>query len=129
NHDQVRKQWPARLGTPPKVMVAGVPAHVDGRMIPITEAAGGQVINPDRMWHYVEGLQNWDPIWPNHGIRIIPGPSSIWLDARGNRMPAPNFPGFDTLGTLGHIMSTRDEYSCFSLTPKASANDSALPVP
>ena len=81
NHEQVRKQWPVeRLGQPPKFMVAGVPAHVDGRMIPITQAAGGAVINPDRMWHYVEGLQNWDPIWPNHGIRILPGPSSLWLD-------------------------------------------------
>jgi predicted oxidoreductase len=126
NHDQVRRQWPARLGTPPKRMVAGVPAHVDGRMIPITEAAGGTVINPDRMWHYVEGLQNWDPIWPNHGIRILPGPSSLWLDARGNRMPAPCYPGFDTLGTLKHIMSTGYEYSWFVLTQKVIEKEFAL---
>ena len=126
NHDQVRKQWPARLGTPPKRMVAGVPAHVDGRMIPITEAAGGSVINPDRMWHYVEGLQNWDPIWPNHGIRILPGPSSLWLDAEGNRMPAPCYPGFDTLGTLKHIMGTGYEYSWFVLTQKVIEKEFAL---
>jgi predicted oxidoreductase len=126
NHDQVRRQWPARLGTPPKRMVAGVPAHVDGRMIPITEAAGGTVINPDRMWHYVEGLQNWDPIWPNHGIRILPGPSSLWLDARGNRMPAPCYPGFDTLGTLKHIMGTGYEYSWFVLTQKVIEKEFAL---
>ncbi|MDP9181927.1 MAG: FAD-binding dehydrogenase [Actinomycetota bacterium] len=126
NHDQVRKQWPARLGTPPKRMVAGVPAHVDGRMVPITQAAGGTVINPDRMWHYVEGLQNWDPIWPNHGIRIIPGPSSMWLDAKGNRFPAPNFPGFDTLGTLDAIMKTGYEYSWFVLTQKVIEKEFAL---
>ena len=66
----------------------------------ITEAAGGRIINPDRMWHYVEGMRNWDPIWANHGIRILPGPSSLWLDATGKRLPAPYFPGFDTLGTL-----------------------------
>jgi len=126
NHDQVRKQWPARLGTPPKRMVAGVPAHVDGRMVPITEKAGGSVINPDRMWHYVEGLQNWDPIWPNHGIRIIPGPSSLWLDARGNRFPAPYFPGFDTLGTLDAIMKTGYEYSWFVLTRKVIEKEFAL---
>jgi predicted oxidoreductase len=126
NHDQVRKQWPARLGTPPQRMVAGVPAHVDGRMIPITEQAGGTVINPDRMWHYVEGLQNWDPIWPKHGIRIIPGPSSMWLDARGNRFPAPYFPGFDTLGTLDAIMKTGYEYSWFVLTQKVIEKEFAL---
>jgi predicted oxidoreductase len=107
-------------------MVAGVPAHVDGRMIPITQAAGGAVINPDRMWHYVEGLQNWDPIWPNHGIRILPGPSSLWLDARGNRLPAPYYPGFDTLGTLNHIMATGYDYSWFVLTRRVVEKEFAL---
>jgi predicted oxidoreductase len=107
-------------------MVAGVPAHVDGRMIGITQAAGGTVINPDRMWHYVEGLQNWDPIWPNHGIRILPGPSSLWLDATGRRLPAPYYPGFDTLGTLRHIMSTGYEYSWFVLTQKVIEKEFAL---
>jgi predicted oxidoreductase len=126
NHDLVRQAWPARLGTPPKRMVAGVPAHVDGRMIPITQAAGGTVINPDRMWHYVEGLQNWDPIWPNHGIRILPGPSSLWLDARGNRLPAPCYPGFDTLGTLKEIMASGYEYSWFVLTQKVIEKEFAL---
>lgn len=126
NHELVRKNWPARLGTPPEQMVAGVPAHVDGRMIGITEAAGGAVINPDRMWHYVEGLRNWDPIWANHGIRILPGPSSLWLDAEGNRLPAPYFPGFDTLGTLQHLRSTGYDYSWFVLTQKIIEKEFAL---
>ncbi|WP_460491200.1 FAD-binding dehydrogenase [Dactylosporangium cerinum] len=126
DHDLVRKAWPARLGTPPKRMVAGVPAHVDGRMLGITEAAGGQIINPDRMWHYTEGLQNWDPVWPNHGIRILPGPSSLWLDATGKRLPAPCFPGFDTLGTLKHLMSTGHDYSWFVLTQKIIEKEFAL---
>ena len=93
NHDLVRRAWPERLGTPPAHMVAGVPAHVDGRMLGITESAGGRVINPDRMWHYTEGLRNWDPVWDNHGIRILPGPSSLWLDARGPPLPAAVLPG------------------------------------
>ncbi len=126
DHDLVRKAWPARLGAPPERMVAGVPAHVDGRMLGITEAAGGQVINPDRMWHYTEGLQNWDPIWPNHGIRILPGPSSLWLDATGKRLPAPLFPGFDTLGTLKHLMATGYDYSWFILTQKIIEKEFAL---
>jgi len=126
DHELVRKAWPARLGAPPKRMVAGVPAHVDGRMLAITEAAGGQVINPDRMWHYTEGLLNWDPVWPNHGIRILPGPSSLWLDATGARLPAPLFPGFDTLGTLRHIMATGYDYSWFVLTQKIIEKEFAL---
>lgn len=126
DHDLVRRSWPSRLGTPPKRMVAGVPAHVDGRMLAITESAGARIINPDRMWHYTEGLRNWDPIWENHGIRILPGPSSIWLDALGNRMPAPFFPGFDSLGTLGHIMSTGYDYSWFILTQKIIEKEFAL---
>ncbi|WP_090047414.1 FAD-binding dehydrogenase [Lentzea fradiae] len=126
NHDLVREVWPARLGTPPKTMVAGVPAHVDGRMIGITRATGARVINEDRMWHYVEGLRNWDPIWENHGIRILPGPSSMWLDATGRRLPAPYFPGFDTLGTLRHLRGTGYDYSWFVLTQKVIEKEFAL---
>ncbi|MDQ1744461.1 MAG: uncharacterized protein QOE23_2800 [Pseudonocardiales bacterium] len=118
DHDLVRRNWPARLGPAPARMVAGVPAHVDGRLLGIAQAAGASVINPDRMWHYTEGLQNWDPIWPNHGIRILPGPSSLWLDARGQRLPVPLFPGFDTLGTLTHLMRTGYDYSWFVLTQR-----------
>ncbi|HEY0166382.1 MAG TPA: FAD-binding dehydrogenase [Jatrophihabitans sp.] len=118
DHELVRRNWPARLGPAPARMVSGVPAHVDGRMLGITEAAGGSVINPDRMWHYTEGLQNWDPIWADHGIRILPGPSSLWLDARGQRLPVPLFPGFDTLGTLTHLMKTGYDYSWFVLTQR-----------
>jgi predicted oxidoreductase len=116
NHDLVRANWPARLGTAPSFMVSGVPAHVDGRMLGIAEAAGARLINRDRMWHYVEGVRNWNPIWPMHGIRILPGPSSLWLDATGKRLPPPNFPGFDTLGTLEHIMQTGHEHTWFVLS-------------
>ncbi len=126
DHDLVRRAWPERLGRPPRRMLAGVPAHVDGRMQQITAAAGGSVINPDRMWHYVEGLQNWDPIWADHGIRILPGPSSLWLDATGRRLPAPCYPGFDTLGTLRHLMSTGHDYSWFVLTQKIIEKEFAL---
>ncbi|EWT03267.1 FAD-binding dehydrogenase [Intrasporangium oryzae NRRL B-24470] len=126
NHDLVRRAWPKRLGRPPLTMVAGVPAHVDGRMLGITEAAGGRVINPDRMWHYTEGLRNWNPVWDNHGIRILPGPSSLWIDALGRRFPAPYFPGFDTLGTLGHIMRSGYDYSWFVLTQRIIEKEFAL---
>ena len=126
NHDLVRRNWPDRLGKPPAHMISGVPAHVDGRMIQITQKAGGSVINPDRMWHYTEGIQNWDPIWPMHGIRILPGPSSLWLDATGNRLPFPLFPGFDTLGTLEHIVGTGHEHTWFILTQKIIEKEFAL---
>lgn len=126
NHDMVRSNWPARLGAPPRRMLSGVPEHVDGRMLAISEAAGASLINRDRMWHYVEGVQNWAPIWKQHGIRILPGPSSIWLDARGNRLPIPLFPGFDTLGTLAHIAKTGYDYSWFVLTQKIIAKEFAL---
>jgi len=127
NHDLVRTAWPTdRLGPAPKKMVAGVPHHVDGRMVAITEAAGGTVINRDRMWHYTEGVTNWDPIWPNHGIRILPGPSSLWFDALGERLEAPFLPGFDTLGTLRRILSAGHEYSWFVLTQKIIKKEFAL---
>ena len=126
NHDLVRKNWPARLGPAPKRMVSGVPEHVDGRMIGITEAAGARLINRDRMWHYVEGLQNWNPIWPRHGIRILPGPSSMWFDAFGRRLPAPFYPGYDTLGTLEHLAKTGEDYSWFVLNQTVIRHEFAL---
>jgi len=126
NHELVRKNWPQRLGPPPQGMIAGVPDYVDGRMLAITEAAGGTVINRDRMWHYVEGVKNHTPIWTDHGIRILPGPSSLWLDARGRRLPAPLYPGLNTLATLKYIMETGYDYSWFILTRAIIEKEFAL---
>ncbi|WP_375475314.1 FAD-binding dehydrogenase [uncultured Jatrophihabitans sp.] len=127
NHELVRKNWPAdRLGPAPDTMITGVPAHVDGRMLEITEGAGGNIVNRDRMWHYVEGIVNWDPIWPDHAIRIIPGPSSMWLDATGRRLPAPCFPGFDTLRSLREILGTGYDYSWFVLNQTIIEKEFAL---
>jgi uncharacterized protein len=126
DHDLVRRNWPERLGRPPEHMVSGVPAHVDGRMLGITQDAGGRVINPDRMWHYTEGLHNWDPIWLGHGIRVLPGPSSLWFDATGKRLPPPLFPGFDTLGTLEHIMHTGYDYTWFVLNQRIIEREFSL---
>lgn len=126
NLDLVRAAWPQRLGVPPAFMVAGVPAHVDGRMLGIAEASGARLINGDRMWHYNEGLVNWNPVWTDHGIRILPGPSSLWLDGGGNRLPAPFFPGFDTLGTLAHLRGTGHDHSWFVLTQQVIEKEFAL---
>ena len=127
NHELVRRVWPAeRLGPAPDVMVSGVPHHVDGRMLQIARDAGAATINDDRMWHYTEGVRNWDPIWPNHGIRILPGPSSLWFDALGNRMEAPCLPGFDTLATLKRILATGHGWSWFILTQSIIKKEFAL---
>ncbi|MFG6544988.1 FAD-binding dehydrogenase [Sulfitobacter sp. 1A13730] len=126
NHDLVRQHWPTdRLGPAPQRMVSGVPDYVDGKMHGIAADAGAGLINEDRMWHYCEGVQNWDPIWPNHGIRILPGPSSMWFDAQGDRMEAPCLPGFDTLSTLKRILQA-GEHSWFILTQKIIEKEFAL---
>jgi predicted oxidoreductase len=126
NHDLVRANWPKRLGDAPRAMLCGVPAHVDGRMLGIAQQAGANLINSDRMWHYTEGIANWNPIWPGHGIRILPGPSSLWFDALGRRLPVPLFPGFDTLGTLEHITTTGYDHTWFILTQKIIEREFAL---
>jgi predicted oxidoreductase len=126
NHDLVRQNWPARLGPAPQRLLSGVPAHVDGRMLQTTEAAGANLINRDRMWHYTEGIANHSPVWQRHGIRILPGPSSLWLDATGKRLPVPLFPGFDTLGTLAHIGQTGHEHTWFVATHKIVEKEFAL---
>ena len=126
NQDLVRANWPEHLGQVPRKMITGVPEYVDGRMLGLAETAGGRIVNRDRMWHYTEGVTNWDPIWPAHGIRIIPGPSSMWFDARGQRLPVPNFPGFDTLGTLKEIGHSGYDYTWFVLTQRIIEKEFAL---
>ncbi|MDL4815649.1 FAD-binding dehydrogenase [Actinomadura opuntiae] len=130
NHEMVRRYWPERLGTAPTHMITGVPAYVDGRMLDISAAAGARLVNRDRMWHYTEGVRNWDPIWPGHAIRILPGPSSMWFDALGRRLPAPCLPGYDTLSTLEHLRTTPDiaayDHSWFVLTQKIIEKEFAL---
>lgn len=130
NHEQVRKWWPRRLGTAPSSMITGVPAYVDGRMLDIAADAGVRLVNRDRMWHYTEGVKNWNPIWPEHGIRILPGPSSMWFDALGRRLPAPGLPGYDTVGTLAILRNTPDiaryDHSWFILTQKMITKEFAL---
>ena len=126
NHDLVRQNWPSRLGAPPRHMLSGVPEHVDGRMLGIAESAGGRIINRDRMWHYVEGITNFAPIWPRHGIRILPGPSSLWLDGNGTRFPATLYPGADTLGQLAHLRTTGHDHSWFLLDQSIIRKEFAL---
>lgn len=127
NHELVRRNWPTdRLGPAPRSMVSGVPHHVDGLIVGVAEQAGAAVVNADRMWHYTEGVRNWAPIWPNHGIRILPGPSSLWFDALGERLEPPFMPGFDTLGTLRRILSTGHDYSWFVLTRSIIRKEFAL---
>jgi uncharacterized protein len=126
NHELVRQNWPQRLCAPPERMITGVPDHVDGRMLAITAAAGGTVINRDRMWHYVQGVKNFDPIWTDHAVLLTVGPSTLWLDARGKRFPAPLYPGFDTLRTLKYIMETGYDYSWFISTRKIVEKEFAL---
>ncbi len=126
NHDLVRRNWPARLGPAPQRLLSGVPAHVDGQMLLATEAAGASVINGDRMWHYTEGVHDHSPVWARHGIRILPGPSSLWFDATGRRLPVPLFPGFDTLGTLAHIGTAGHEHTWFVATHRIVEKEFAL---
>ncbi|GAA1346921.1 FAD-binding dehydrogenase [Saccharothrix algeriensis] len=126
NHELVRRNWPARLGSPPEHLLSGVPDHVDGRMLQVVQGAGGAVVNEDRMWHYPEGIANHTPVWSRHGIRILPGPSSLWLDATGRRLPVPLFPGFDALGALEHIVKTGHGHSWFVLNRRIIGKEFAL---
>lgn len=124
NHETVRRQWPGNAA--PVDMLSGVPASVDGDFLPVAESLGAALVNGDRMWHYPEGIHNYDPVWPKHGIRILPGPSSLWLDAEGRQLPAPLFPGFDSLGALRHIVATGHSYSWFVLNRTIALKELAL---
>ena len=126
NHDLVRRHWPQWLGPTPTRLISGVPDHVDGHMLEVVAQSGGHLINLERMWHYPEGIHNYAPIWSRHAIRILSGPSPLWLDARGHRLPIPLFPGFDTLGALQHITTGGYDYSWFLLNQRIIRREFAL---
>ncbi|MCS3491619.1 putative oxidoreductase [Arthrobacter sp. JUb119] len=130
NQDLVRKLWPDRLGIAPGRMITGVPNYVDGSGIELSQEVGARLVNRDRMWHYTEGIQNWNPIWPAHGIRILPGPSPMWFDAEGNRLRPPCLPGHDTLGTLKYLRTDptarKYDYSWFVLNQRIIEKEFAL---
>ena len=122
----IRENWPERLGPRPEGMLQGVPAHVDGRMLQICQRAGARLVNLDRMWHYPEGIANWAPVWPGHGVRVLAGPSSLWLDHRGSRLPAPYFPGFDNLLALETISAGGADHSWLLLNERIFRRELAL---
>ncbi|MER7558800.1 FAD-binding dehydrogenase [Nocardioides sp. NPDC126508] len=128
NHALMREYWPtSRVGQAPAHMISGVPAHVDGRMLAITESAGGRIVNRDRMWAYTEGIHNWDPVWPDHAIRILPGPSSMWFDANGQRLTGMSgVPGADSIGAMTQILATGHDYSWFILNQSIIEKEFAL---
>lgn len=126
NYDLVRRNWPERFGPAPRRLVAGVPDHVDGRMLGIVESAGGRIVNPDRMWHYPEGIRNHSPVWTDHAIRVLSGPSPLWLDATGRRMPVPVLPGYDALGAVEHISRGGHDHSWFLLNRRIIEREFAL---
>lgn len=128
NHELMRRSWPTeRVGPAPEHLISGVPAHVDGRMQGIAETAGATMVNRDRMWAYVEGIHNWDPVWPDHAIRILPGPSSMWFDANGKRLEGMSgVPGADSVGAVKQILATGHDYSWFVLTQSIIEKEFAL---
>ena len=128
NRDAMRAIWPEeRVGPAPEHMICGVPAHVDGRMLTIAEEAGGRIVNRDRMWAYTEGIHNWDPVWPDHAIRILPGPSSMWFDASGKRLTGMSgVPGADSIGAMKQILAAGHDYSWFVLTQSIIEKEFAL---
>ena len=126
NHDLVRRNWPTGYGEPPDHMLSGVPDSTDGLMLAVAQTAGAHLINPDRMWHYPEGIINHSPVWSRHGIRVLSGPTPLWLDARGRRLPTPLFPGFDALGTLRHITGTGHPHSWLILNQRTIGPEFAL---
>ena len=106
NHELVRANWPERLGEPPR---AHDLRRARSRRRPHARHHRGRRRRHHQprphvalhRGHHRTGARSG----ARHGIRILPGPSSLWFDARGRRLPVPLFPGFDTLGTLAHIMA------------------------
>ncbi len=126
NHDLVRRFWPGGPDAAPAELLSGVPDSTDGLMLEVTERVGGRLINRDRMWHYPTGVANPAPVWRRHSISILSGPSPLWLDAHGRRLPTPLFPGYDSLGALRHIVATGRSHSWFLLNQRTIGPEFSL---
>ena len=128
NHDLVRATGPSGSARPPRAAWSpGCPPTSTAGCSASPRTAGGRLVNRDRMWHYIEGMRNWDPIWPGHGIRILPGPSSMWFDAR--RPPAArrrSSPASTPSARCDHLRHTGHDHSWFVLTRTIIEKEFAL---
>lgn len=111
NPTLVRELFTQSFGNFPDEMLCGNPAHVTGKMLGVAKAAGANVVNQNRLWFYPDGVTNVNPIWPDHGIHLNTGPSALWLEGSGQRMPPPLYPNFDGMGAVRHIMETGFSYT------------------
>ena len=96
DHDTVRRVWPERLGTPPARMVAGVPAR---RRPHAPDHPGGPDASSTRPHVALHrGPAQLGPDLESHTASVLPGPSSLWLDARGRRLARSVLPRLRHLG-------------------------------
>ncbi len=117
NHELVRKElalpgWAHR----PAHTLSGVPVqHVDGRMLGIAQNAGARRPLIPTGCGTIRRDQKLVAHMEQYSIRIPSGLPSLWfLRWKVNACP-PTYPGFDTLGTLQHLMHTSYDYSWFIL--------------
>jgi uncharacterized protein len=99
SHDKVRAVWPrAQWGEPPESMLNGSIPEADGQLLDRAEELGANITHLEKMWNYAAGVRHWAPLFPNHGLSLVPAKSPLWVNYQGRRFVDPPLVGaYDTL--------------------------------
>jgi predicted oxidoreductase len=104
----LRKQW----GEAPEPLLNGSMPEADGKLLDLAQSLGAKVTHLEKMWNYAAGVRHWNPIFPNHGLSLVPAKSPLWVNYEGRRFVDPPLVGsYDTLLLVDRICREEKKYS------------------
>jgi hypothetical protein len=128
DHDKVREVWPRdQWGEPPEPMLNGSIPEADGKLLDRAEELGANITHLEKMWNYAAGVRHWEPMFPNHGLSLVPAKSPLWVNYQGRRFVDPPLVGaFDTLLLVDRICREQKKYSWQVMNRKIANKEFAV---
>jgi predicted oxidoreductase len=128
DHDKVRQVWPRdQWGEPPEPMLNGSILEADGKLLDRAEELGANITHLEKMWNYAAGVRHWEPLFPNHGLSLVPAKSPLWVNYQGRRFVDPPLVGaYDTLLLVERICREKKKYSWQVMNRKIANKEFAV---
>jgi hypothetical protein len=91
------------------------------------EELGANVTHLERMWNDAAGVRHWAPLFPNHGLRLVPAKSPLWVNFQGRRFVDPPLVGsYDSLLLVDRICREKKKYSWQVMNRKIANKEFAV---
>lgn len=127
NLSEVRRQWYAPWGDPPRHLLNGAHPFGDGTLQHAAAGHGACLTHLDRHWHYAAGIHHPARRKPNDGLSLVPPRSALWLNAEGTRIgPAPLVGYTDTRHLVSTVLSQPGQYSWHLMNRRIAERELAV---